>query len=408
MINWIMEVLEKFSNIGGSVNGVTRLAFTKEDTEARNFLLSLLNEIDIPYKIDCFGNIFATYKGELGGKVVATGSHIDTVPGAGKYDGVLGVVSSLAVIKRLKEENVVLARPIELIVFQAEESSRFGHSTLGSKVIIGSISDFNQLEQATDNNGITLPLAMKEAGNDFYNIKNCVQDKDKYKAFIELHIDQSKNLMHQEKPVGVVFGIAAPLRVKVTIFGEAAHSGSTAMRDRKDALVIASELILAIKNISLAYDERNAIATVGKLNIYPGALNVVPGSAEMYVDIRGIQSSTIDEIFGLIRSESSKIALRYSATSEIELLNSEKPVQLNNFVTDIIEKSCKELGIDYAHTISGAGHDAMNMAQITDTGMIFVRNVSGKSHNMLEEIHQDDIEKGFEVLYSTIKHLGEI
>ena len=194
--------------------------------------------------------------------------------------------------------------------------------------------------------------------------------------------------------------------MRVTIFGEAAHSGSTAMRDRKDALVIASELILAIRNISLAYDERQAVATVGKIDIFPNAINVVPGTAVMYVDIRGIHAKTIEELFGLIRAESSKIALRYKASSEIELLSSEKPCALNNIVTDTIEQSCIDLNIPYIHTISGAGHDTMNMAELAECGMIFVRNVSGISHHKNESILNEDIEKGALVLHDALLKLS--
>lgn len=405
--SWIFEQVEKFASIGGSINGINRLAFSKKDMEARAYLKYLINLIGLDYREDTFGNIFALYNGKSNNKVVATGSHIDTVPNAGKYDGTLGVITSLATIKTIKEKKQPINHPLELIVFQAEESSRFGHSTMGSKIVAGRLEHFVQWEQSIDNNDISLVNAMKEHGYNFYDINKSVVEKDRYKYFLELHIDQSKNLKNKNVPVGIVDGISAPLRVRVTIFGEAAHSGSTAMRDRKDALVIASELILAIRNISLAYDERSAVATVGKLNIYPSAMNVVPGTAVMYIDIRGINSKTIDELFGIIRAESSKIALRYKASSEIELLSSEKPCMLNNTVTDIIEKSCEELNIPYVHTISGAGHDTMNMAEITECGMIFVRNVSGISHHKDETILQEDIEKGALVLYNTLLKLAQ-
>ena len=331
--SWIFEQLDKISSIGGTIHGQNRLAFSENDMKAREFLKHLIDKIGLEYREDTFGNIFALYNNGSHNQIVATGSHIDTVPDGGRYDGTLGVISSLAAIKTIKEKKEKISHPLELIVFQAEESSRFGHSTMGSKIIAGKLENFVQWEQSKDNEGISLVQAMKDAGYNFYDINKSVVEKDRYKYFLELHIDQSKTLTNANVPVAVVDGIAAPLRVRVTIFGEAAHSGSTAMRDRKDALVIASELILAIRNISLAYDERQAIATVGKIDIYPNAMNVVPGTAVMYVDIRGIHVKTIEELFGLIRSESSKIALRYKASSEIELLSSEKPCALNNIVT---------------------------------------------------------------------------
>lgn len=404
--SWIFEQLDKISSIGGTIHGQNRLAFSENDMKAREFLKHLIDKIGLEYREDTFGNIFALYNNGSHNQIVATGSHIDTVPDGGRYDGTLGVISSLAAIKTIKEKKEKISHPLELIVFQAEESSRFGHSTMGSKIIAGKLENFVQWEQSKDNEGISLVQAMKDAGYNFYDINKSVVEKDRYKYFLELHIDQSKTLTNANVPVAVVDGIAAPLRVRVTIFGEAAHSGSTAMRDRKDALVIASELILAIRNISLAYDERQAIATVGKIDIYPNAMNVVPGTAVMYVDIRGIHVKTIEELFGLIRSESSKIALRYKASSEIELLSSEKPCALNNIVTDTIELSCKELKIPYIHTISGAGHDTMNMAELTECGMIFVRNVSGISHHANETILDEDIEKGALVLHDALLKLS--
>ncbi len=405
--SWIFKQLDKFALIGGSINGVNRLAFSKNDIEARSYLKHLISIIGLEYREDSFGNIFALYSQGSDNQIVGTGSHIDTVPNAGKYDGILGVITSLAAIKTIKEKQEKVNHPLELIVFQAEESSRFGHSTMGSKIISGRLEHFVQWEQSLDNDGISLVSAMKDAGYDFYNINQSVVEKDRYKYFLELHIDQSKSLKNADVAIGIVDNIAAPLRVRVTIFGEAAHSGSTAMRDRKDALVIASELVLAVKNISLAYDERQAVATVGKLNIYPSAVNVVPGTAVMYIDIRGTNSKTIDELFGIIRAESSKIALRYKASCEIELLSAEKPCVLNNYVTDTIENVCSELNIPYIHTVSGAGHDTMNMVNLTECGLIFVRNISGISHHKDEEILKEDIEKGAYVLYKTLLKLSQ-
>lgn len=407
-ISWILEHIDKLGNIGRTSEGITRLAFSKEDMAGREYVLSLIKDTGLSYRVDDFGNIFAVYGDRKENSYVATGSHIDTVQNGGKYDGCLGVLSSLGAIREMKENKFMPNHPVELIIFQAEESSRFGHSTLGSKILTGRFENKVQWENSVDNDGISLKDAMKECGYDFNKIDNCVLPKDKYKSFIELHIDQSKVLKNSGMNTGVVDGISAPLRVKIVIHGESGHSGSTAMRDRKDALVIASELVLAVKNISLAYDERHAVATVGKLDIFPGALNVIPGMAVMYVDIRGISSQTVDELFGLIRIETSKTALRYKADSEIELLSREKPANLRESNTSqVIEQTSRQLNIPCTHVISYAGHDAMNMAEITDTGMIFVKNESGISHHINEEILHEDIEQGAVLLYNTLCNLSK-
>lgn len=405
-ISPVLEVLDNLALMGKGANGITRLAFSKSDMEARKYIVSLIKNIGLDYREDSFGNIFALF-GNGNAPKVAAGSHIDTVPDGGKYDGALGTVAALFAINEIKKSKIKLSHPLELIIFQAEESSRFGHATMGSKVVTGAADNFSEWEKAVDKDGITLPEAMRSAGFDFSEIGSCRRDKDEYKCFLELHIDQSKNLMRDEKAVGVVSGIYAPCRVKVTIRGETAHSGATAMRDRKDALVIASELVLAVRNISIAYGEKNAVATVSTMNVYPGAMNVIPGEAVMYIDMRGLQTKVIDEMFSIISSELSKIALRYKASGEIELLSHEKPVMLNNTARDTVEQSCRELNIDYGETVSGAGHDAMNMARITDSAMIFVRNESGISHHIAESAAKEDMEKACAVLHRSIINLAK-
>lgn len=403
---WIHNVIKNLSNIGKTENGGSnRLGFTPEDIRAREYFISLIKEAGLDYRIDGFGNIFARLEGtDKNLPAVATGSHIDTVPDGGHYDGVLGAVASLAAIKQIKEDEIKIKHTIELMVFQLEESSRFGHATMGSKVVAG--KDISAWANATDKNGVTLADALKEEKLDFNQLVKCKRSAKEFKAFIELHIDQSMDLELAGKPIGIVEAIAAPIRSKVTVNGEAAHSGGAKMKNRKDALVSAAELVLAVRSFALAYAEKKIVATVGNLKVYPGAMNVVPGKAELFIDLRGTDKDVMDEVYSLIRDESSKIAMRHGTPIEMELLSKELPVNMDRNLFSTIKNVCKDLEIPCEKVVSGAGHDAMNMAQLTPACMIFVRGKKGISHHPAEFVEQDDIEKGFKVLTETLIRLA--
>ncbi len=407
-ISWIMEVINTLAQMGRTEDGGSnRMGFTDADMQARDYVLSLITDMGLTYTFDNFGNIFARLEGSNpAAPAVATGSHIDTVPNGGHYDGVLGSVLSLAALKKIQEEGYAHSHPLELIIFQLEESSRFSHATMGSKVIAGK-DLMATWAKAQDKDGISLKQALASRGFDFDKIPESARKGEEFKAFIELHIDQSKDLERAEKPVGIVEAIAAPIRSKVTVQGRADHSGSTQMEHRKDALVAASELVLAINRIACEYSSKKIVATVGNVKVYPGAMNVVPGMAELFVDLRGIDKEIMDEVFNLFQAEAQKIDTKYDTTMSFELLSAEKPVSMDAEIRDTLATVCKDLNIAYEEVISGAGHDAMNMAPLTPTGMIFVRGKGGISHNPAEFASEQDIEQGFEVLYETLKRLAK-
>lgn len=410
-VDYILESIERIRSISSGntyVDGVSRLAFSLEDEEARRVILKLISQAGLDANIDAFGNISALYapKGTENNPRVATGSHIDTVPNGGIFDGLLGVLTSLAAIKNIKASGEELTYPLELLIFSCEESSRFGRATIGSKAFTG-IADLEALKKAKDLSGITLSKAMESSGYSLERVQECARNAADYKAFVELHIDQSSHLLENEAQVGVVSAIAAPLRMCIKIVGESAHSGATPIRQRKDALVIACELILAIRSFSLAYSSKQAIATVSSLKILPGVLNVIAGEALLYVDIRAISSATMEELYAIISSEASKIALRYESTTMIEVIGREKPAHLDNFVTDTVENVCIDKGVKYEKMVSMAGHDTMNMATLTDSALIFVRNISGVSHQPKEDISPEDIEAGYNILHSALLRLSK-
>ncbi len=405
--DFVLKIVEDLSKIGRtSDGGSNRLGFSKSDIEAREYILNIIKDLGLTSRIDGFGNIIARYDG--GSKefaAVATGSHIDTVPNGGHYDGILGVAASIAAIKSIKDDGIKLNRPLELIVFQLEESSRFGHATMGSKVMVGR-DVLSKFKEAKDKEGNTLIDVLSENGLDFNKLGESKRTADEFHSFVEVHIDQSKDLLDADKPIGVVEAISAPIRYKINIVGEAAHSGATKISDRKDALVAAAELILAVRNLALAYADKNVIATVGDIKVSPGAMNVVPGKAEVSLDLRGSVKAFRDEASQLIEDECMKIATRHSVDIEMNKISDEDPVPMDAVVSSTIINATQKLGIESINVVSGAGHDAMNMTEITRAGMIFVRNTNGMSHTPEEMVDPEDIKLLYRVLKETLIDLA--
>ena len=402
---WIVETINTIASMGADESGAAnRLAFTVADKEARCYVASIMESLGMKVRIDAIGNVIGSLEGaEPQLPPVALGSHVDTVPHGGHYDGVVGVVGALAAVGRLKEAGP-LRRTVEVIVFVAEESSRFSHSTMGSKAMTGS-ANLNAWERAVDSQGVTFPAALAAEGLSFENLKQCVIAEKTYQAYLELHIDQSKQLEERGAAVGVVEAIAAPTRFKMTVTGMAGHSGTTPMHDRYDALVSASELVLAIRNIANDHAEDDIVATVGNLKVYPGAMNVVPGKAELWVDLRGTDYEYIVESLQEIKDAALSIAEDYETPVTIEMLSADKPVAMDEELVAVAEKAAEEVGVEWMRSVSGAGHDAMNMAKITPAGMLFVRSRDGVSHHPDEYAAPEDIEAGVQVLTVMLRRL---
>ncbi|HWQ62006.1 MAG TPA: Zn-dependent hydrolase [Negativicutes bacterium] len=326
------------------------------------------------------------------------------MPEGGRYDGVLGVVGGLAAIRRLTGQGP-LAHPLELIVFMAEESSRFGFATMGSKAMTGTANPV--WAKAKDQVGAAFPDALARHGLDLANARAAVRGREELKAFLELHIEQGPVLERAEKAIGIVEAIAAPTRLKVVVEGMAGHSGTTPMDDRQDALVSAAMIILAVQEIALEQAHRGTVGTVGVLRNHPNVMNVIPGRVEMGVDIRGVDHASIIETIQDIKDAVSTIADGQETPVAIEVVTADKPVPLSAEIIQTIESACRELGMSYKRMNSGAGHDAMNMAALTPTGMIFIPCRAGISHNPDEEADPDDIMRGIDVLTATIQQLAK-
>lgn len=403
---WVVDVIEEVAYFGKGKRGITRLAFTEPDLKGQEYIMNLMVEAGLTVRKDQMGNLIGRLEGQDKTlPAVLTGSHLDTVPEGGKFDGVVGVVGGLAAIHYLQDMGP-LRHAVELIVFVAEESSRFGFATMGSKVMTGS-GDITAWSKVKDQNGITFAEALSEQNLDIKQIRLAKRNSEDIKAFVELHIEQGSVLEKKGNVIGVVQTIAAPTRLKITVEGMAAHSGSTPMEERHDALVSASMIVLAINEIALDHSSQGTVATVGDLKVHPGSINVIPGMVEMLVDLRGIKQDSIIECLQEIKDAISTITEEQDTIVAMEMMSAEKPVDMSPEISKLIEQSCVDVGTTYQLIHSRAGHDAVNMSKITPTGMIFIPSKNGISHNPDEYTEYDDIMVGIDVLAETLYKLAK-
>ncbi len=384
--------------------GITRLAYTREEEEARQLLMKLSEDLEFKVRKDQAGNLWIRKEGsDPRLPAVLMGSHLDTVPQGGAYDGTLGVLLGFECMRQLKEEGFSHRHPIELVAFAGEESSRFNIATIGSKILAGKL-DVEALRTAKDNRGITLYQALKESGYDPDDLP--MLDADDYKAFLELHIEQNDVLEKENLQIGIVEKIAAPIRARLELHGVEAHSGACPMGERHDALAAAAEVILAVEQAGYKEKDHQTVTTVGQCIVRPGAMNVVPGYTELLIDIRGVEKESILRAYEEIKESSSAIAEKRDIRLAFGLLSSESPVELDFEVLNVVETICIEKKIPYKRMNSGAGHDCMNLAPLIPTGLIFVPSKGGISHNKDEFTEYRDIYAGAEVLKEAIKVLS--
>ena len=404
--DWVLHVMDTVSGFSRGETGITRLALSQEEMQARSYVTGLMQELGMSLRVDAIGNIIGRLEGtDSAAAPVCVGSHLDSVPEGGRYDGVLGVIAGLAAIRRITREGHT-KHPLELIIFTAEESSRFGFATMGSKAMAG-IADLKAWAKAKDSQGVSFAEALTAVGFQPDKIETASRVGESLHAFVELHIEQGPGLEDAGLPVGIVEAIAAPTRLKIKVEGTPGHSGTTPMDTREDALVTAAQIILAVREVALSRYGEGTVGTVGNIKVSPGVMNVIPGLAEMWVDIRGVDHDSIVETVQELKDEISIIAEAEGTTVAIEVLTSDKPVRLHQSVSTAIEQACKDLKISYRRMNSGAGHDAMHMASLCPTGMIFIPCARGISHNPEEFAAPDDIMTGIDVLTRTLRSLAE-
>lgn len=398
----VADLIAGLAKIGtNDGQGVTRLAYSDYDRAGQLWLLKQIEYLNLEIHEDAVGNVFLRRPGlnpDL--PPVATGSHLDTVIHGGPYDGMCGVVGALEALHMLSDEN--LLRSIEVIIFRAEESSRFGFATIGSKLMTGTATP-ETFDKGAKKGDLKFSEALEKWGCNPKDYAKAIKKPGAYKSFTEIHIEQGKVLEELHTELGIVHNIAAPTRFKIHIKGMADHSGATPMGMRRDALVSAAKLILAVEDAATEEKGYGTVGTVGVVDIDPGSINVVPGEVTLWVDVRGVLQESIQRCVAEIDQAANAVAVNDRVGVTIEVLTADKPVALSEELAKQSATICEEKHISYMHMNSGAGHDAMHMAKICPTTMLFIPCKGGISHNPAEFAQNDDICRAVEVLAEILK-----
>ncbi|WP_336517103.1 Zn-dependent hydrolase [Pollutibacter soli] len=373
-----------------------RIAFTKGDVEARSWYMDLMKKAGLEVSIDYAGNIIGKRKGKNALlKPIAFGSHIDMVPLGGNYDGCVGSIGALELITVLNENNITTVHPLELIIFANEEGG-----TVGSLALAGELTSA-ALAQNT-NSGSTIGQGIKRIGGDPDRVKEVKLNRGDLAAFLELHIEQGGILEKEKIQIGIVEGIVGIKWWEITVQGFANHAGTTPMDMRKDALLAASRLVIAVNEAANSFEGKQ-VATVGKISTEPGAPNVIPGIVKMILEVRDLSSEKIESVFKRIQQKSDSIARSSGTTISFQEQNvNTKPALTDKTVQDAIMRVTTKLGYSVRYMQSGAGHDAQEMALICPVGMIFIPSIGGISHSPKEFSTSADMARGATVLLNTV------
>ena len=393
----ILSALQDLGEIGKTADGgVARVAFSEADLKGRAYFMKRLEEAGLAVRIDAAGNIIGRREGSLEGvPPIVIGAHLDSVPNGGRYDGALGAVAGLECAAALKDAGSVLRHPLEVIIFTDEEGG-----LIGSKALVGELEP-KALDLMTPS-GLSVRQGIAAAGGDPSRLGEAARSKGDVAAYLEIHIEQGGLLDGRGIPIGVVEGIVGIARWEIAIDGFANHAGTTPMDERRDALLAAAHLITAANRIVTERPGRQ-VGTVGRIRVEPGAVNVIPGRAEMSLELRDLDADKIRRLFEKIREEAVAIAARtgtkigFAAVEDGAL-----PALTDERLRTVIEGSAKELGLASVRMPSGAGHDAQSIARIAPIGMIFIPSVGGISHSPLEFSRPDDIRNGAAVLLKTL------
>ena len=396
------ERIVKLSEFGKNPEGgVSRVAFSQADIEGRKYITTLMKAAGLKVRIDAAGNIIGRREGrDPKLPVILFGSHIDSVPKGGNYDGDVGVIGSLECIEILKEQNVTTLHPLEVIVFSDEEGG-----LVGSRAIIGDLSE--EALKVVSHTGKTIREGIVVIGGDPKKLIEAQRKPAEILAFLELHIEQGGILDSEKINIGVVEGIVGINWWDVTVIGFANHAGTTPMDQRKDALLAAAKLVDKVNYIAKSLPGRQ-VATVGKIHAEPGAPNVIPGKVVMSLEIRDLSKEKIDQVFQEIQKSAKQIESDSGTTITFSALDvTAVPAPTDERLRKIIDESARSIGLNTKALPSGAGHDAQDMARLVPTGMIFVPSVAGISHSPKEFTHAKDMANGTTVLLHTILRLDE-
>jgi ureidoglycolate amidohydrolase len=398
-----IDTLAGFSSEPAPV--VTRVVYSPADREARAYVNDLFEQAGLQIRTDAIGNTFARWVGsESALPAVGTGSHIDAIPNAGKYDGTIGVLGALEAIRALRRAGFKPKRSIEILLFTSEEPTRFGIGCLGSRVLSNTLSPA-AAAALRDADGASLE-DLRTAAGFTGSVESVALPQGYYSHFVELHIEQGPLLEREHLAIGIVESIAAPAALNITVTGEGGHAGTVLMPDRKDAFTAAAELALAIESLTCKTGGINTVATIGKCDVFPGAVNSIPSRVRLTLDLRDTDGPRRDTVLHGVVQACSEIADRRGVTIETEQLNADAPATCSPSIVATAKDVCASLGISSRTMVSRAYHDSLFISRLAPVAMIFIPCRNGYSHRPDEYSSPEQIATGTLVLAETLARLA--
>ena len=396
----LQSTLDKLSEYGRNPEGgVTRLGYSNTDLAARAYVISLMKDAGLTVRIDAAGNIFGRREGTERLPVLLSGSHIDSVLHGGNFDGDVGALSAIEVMRALKEQGVQTRHPLEAVVWTNEEGNHFGIGTMGSEIAGGRLG--KEILDRKDDQGLTVADWLRKYGQDPLRLEDARIPKGAVSDYVELHIEQGPNLEEQHVPIGVVQGIVGIRDWGCVTNGFANHAGTTPMDRRRNALAAASRDVLAVREVVLSIPGRQ-VGNVGVMKVEPGAPNVIPGRVEFTVELRDLDAAKIDAMWSGVQAKFHQIDLEEKVETQCKLLDSSLPAKTDPRIQTAIRQAAASLQLPTMDLPSGAGHDAQSLTDVAPIGMIFVPSRAGISHSPKEFTSPQDAANGAEVLYRTL------
>jgi N-carbamoyl-L-amino-acid hydrolase len=397
-----LDTLATYSE--ASAPGVTRIVFGEADLRAREYVKSLCRETALDVREDPVGNTFARWRGHDGAApAIATGSHCDAIPNAGRFDGTVGVLGGLEAIRALQRAGFAPLKSIDLVLFTSEEPTRFGIGCLGSRLMSGSLDP--SVDDTLRANGRSLQDVRTSAGFSG-SLTDVRLPCGAYAAFVELHIEQGPQLEQRGLDIGIVTAIAAPASLRILVEGEGGHAGAVLMPDRHDAFLAAAEVALAVEAAARSTGSIDTVGTVGVCDVFPGAINSVPSRTRIEVDVRDIDGARRDRVLDAIDRACRDVSARRGVAIRIDPINADPPAQCDPAIIAAITAACEARGLRSQLMISRAYHDSLFMSRIAPAGMIFIPCRGGVSHRPDEYASPEAIERGVEILAATLAQLA--
>jgi beta-ureidopropionase / N-carbamoyl-L-amino-acid hydrolase len=402
-----IEALSVFGRPAGGTfaDGVSRVAYSESDVQGRKYVMDLMRAAGLDVRIDPAGNIFGRRRGgDPTLPPILFGSHIDSVPSGGNFDGDLGSLAALGSIEALDAAAVQTRHPLEMVIWAHEEGVAFGRGLAGSRIVAGDIKP-GDLDQVW--NGMKRADGIRAIGGDPDRIAEATRPRGSLHCYLELHIEQGGTLHRDSVPIGVVEGIVAIDRYDATITGFANHAGTTPMNERQDALVAASRLAIAVREV-VTREPGRQVGTVGRFDVSPNAPNVIPGTVKLTIELRDLSPEKLRGLAQGIRTRAIDIGAATNTKIELSSLSHNPPAAASTDVQSAIERATANLSLESRRLPSGAGHDAQMMAQLGPMGMIFVPSIGGISHSPKELTSWEDCTRGADALLNAILEIDRV